>query len=207
MISISILLKLISTIVGLSENEGKDCWRACDKQQGPCDWCGEGGMCCRKGSRWAGNGCDGTIGGRRRHECSFSTEDENFPDEAWNSTVQKIIRLKLRTIWNDPIGTIRKFDPNHKDFDQEYGKYLYDPNQDTTLPDCKDPNEALCKKWWGTTRREQDISFNERKMLRLAFHDCSPYENGGGGCDGCLNLDQNLPDNDGLQFSVAVLVS
>ena len=48
---------------------------------------------------------------------------------------------------------------------------------------------------------------NERKTLRLAFHDCSPYKNGGGGCDGSLSLDENLPDNDGLQFTVAVLVS
>ena len=51
----------------------------------------------------------------------------------------------------------------------------------------------------------QDIAFNERKMLRLAFHDCVPYEDGTGGCDGCLNLDENLEGNDGLQFTVAVL--
>ena len=51
------------------------------------------------------------------------------------------------------------------------------------------------------------IAINERKMLRLAFHDCLLYEDGTGGCDGCLNLnsDENLDDNDGLQFTVAVL--
>lgn len=28
---------------------------------------------------------------------------------------------------------------------------------------------------------------NAPKALRLAFHDCIPYEDGSGGCDGCLN--------------------
>ena len=27
----------------------------------------------------------------------------------------------------------------------------------------------------------------ENKVLRLVFHDCIPYEDGTGGCDGCLN--------------------
>ena len=121
--------------------------------------------------------------------------------------------MKLRTIWNDATAKTQKFDPNNVKSDKESRKFLYDPENVTTEPDCIDINEDLCKKWWSTdgknTRRADDIAFNERKMLRLAFHDCSPYENGGGGCDGCLNLDQNLPDNenDGLQFSVAVLVS
>ena len=42
-------------------------------------------------------------------------------------------------------------------------------------------------------------------MLRLAFHDCVKYKKGGGGCDGCLNLDKNLDDNNGLQYTIAVL--
>merc|ERR1719331_3045639 len=28
---------------------------------------------------------------------------------------------------------------------------------------------------------------DENKLIRLAFHDCIPYEDGTGGCDGCLN--------------------
>ena len=86
-----------------------------------------------------------------------------------------------------------------------YQDFLYDPNGNTTIRDCKDPKESKCKDWWGPQRRSQDIAFNERKMLRLAFHDCFLYEDGSGGCDGCLNLDENLDGNDGLQFSVAVL--
>ena len=46
---------------------------------------------------------------------------------------------------------------------------------------------------------------DQAKMLRLAFHDCLKYDDGTGGCDGCLNLDENLEGNDGLQFAVAVL--
>ena len=40
---------------------------------------------------------------------------------------------------------------------------------------------------------------------RLAFHDCAPYTDKTGGCDGCLNLDENLHENNGLQYPVAVL--
>ena len=41
-------------------NEGKDCWWGCKKKQGPCEWCGTEGWCCRLG--WTGNGCDGSMG-------------------------------------------------------------------------------------------------------------------------------------------------
>ena len=94
------------------------------------------------------------------------------------------------------------YEPSKK----EYQDFLYDPNGNTTIIDCIDPENSKCKiEWWGPKRRSLDIAFNERKMLRLAFHDCFLYQNRSGGCDGCLNLDENLDDNDGLQFSVAVL--
>ena len=60
------------------------------------------------------------------------------------------------------------------------------------------------------------------KMLRLGFHDCLKYEDGTGGCDGCLNWegvgfrhtqgnpDYKYPDvgntnNNGLGLTVLVL--
>ena len=52
----------------------------------------------------------------------------------------------------------------------------------------------------------RDISFQERKAVRLAFHDCVPYKDGTGGCDGCLNFDENFHDNHGLQTTAAMLV-
>ena len=48
--------------------------------------------------------------------------------------------------------------------------------------------------------------FNEPKAIRLAFHDCMPYEDGGG-CDGCLNFEVNEDEHNVLQHSVAILVS
>ena len=48
------------------KNAGKGCWHQCNKQPGPCEYCGTGG-CCRKGV--ARNGCDGLIGGARYHSC------------------------------------------------------------------------------------------------------------------------------------------
>ena len=54
------------------KNAGQQCWWGCNKNQGPCSWCGSEGMCCRK--YWKGNGCDGSIGGGRRHECTKKPE-------------------------------------------------------------------------------------------------------------------------------------
>ena len=42
-------------------------------------------------------------------------------------------------------------------------------------------------------------------LCRLVFHDCIPYVGGGGGCDGCLNMDENLDGNMGLQHTLATL--
>ena len=58
------------------ENEGKECWDNCGRLQGSCPWCGSEGMCCRVANGNAnrvGNGCDGYIGGRNRHECTLAS--------------------------------------------------------------------------------------------------------------------------------------
>ncbi len=54
-------------------------------------------------------------------------------------------------------------------------------------------------------KRPRNLAFTEAKALRLAFHDCFLYEDGTGGCDGCLNLDENLEANTGLQHTAAIL--
>ena len=43
-------------------------------------------------------------------------------------------------------------------------------------------------------------------MNRLAFHDCMPYEDGTGGCDGCLDFNENEEDHNVLQPTVAIFV-
>ena len=55
---------------------GKDCYFKCSYKQGPCKWCGKEGMCCsqrrkNKDDQEGGfkNGCDGTFGGKTKHEC------------------------------------------------------------------------------------------------------------------------------------------
>ena len=58
------------------ENEGEECWDNCSRLQGGCPWCGSEGMCCRVANGNAnrvGNGCDGYIGGRNRHECTLAS--------------------------------------------------------------------------------------------------------------------------------------
>jgi len=47
------------------------------------------------------------------------------------------------------------------------------------------------------------LGFHTRKVIQLAFHDCLKYEDGSGGCDGCLNwtgmddLHEEPPNNMG----------
>ena len=50
------------------ENTEKMCWKDCNEKNGPCKWCGEIGMCCKRGLKK--NGCDGNIGGHTLHVCA-----------------------------------------------------------------------------------------------------------------------------------------
>jgi len=59
-------------------NAGRNCWRACGRQQGPCAWCGTG-VCCRSGWWDTSNGCDGIIGHHRRHACVLPAPTEAVP--------------------------------------------------------------------------------------------------------------------------------
>ena len=149
------------------------------------------------------------------------------PGKQWTAQEVKVIRLKLKKIWDNAIEITKQFDPDvlklwpsklkedMKAYEYDYNltnqedvEYLYDPEHEMSIPDCdgtKGFEDKLCKKFWAKKRREEDIAFNERKTLRLAFHDCVPYEDGTGGCDGCLNFDDNLEENNGLQFTAAVL--
>merc|ERR1719445_1165702 len=52
------------------QNEGEDCWKECNKTQGPCAFCGAGGLCCRHGWHVHEGGCDGFLGIEgRNHVC------------------------------------------------------------------------------------------------------------------------------------------
>ena len=45
----------------------------CGEVSGQCDYCvsidPSKGYCCRKGTKWATNGCDGKAGSKRHHQC------------------------------------------------------------------------------------------------------------------------------------------
>ena len=42
---------------------------------------------------------------------SLGSPNPNEPDEVWTSHVVKVIRLKLRVIWDDAIEITKQFDP------------------------------------------------------------------------------------------------
>ena len=83
--------------------------------------------------------------------------------------------------------------------------YLYDPKHRLSTPDC-DLKKDLCKIWWQDGPRQRNMAFSEPKAIRLAFHDCMPYEDSEGGCDGCLNFEVNEDEHNVLQPTVAILV-
>ena len=43
-----------------------------------------------------------------------------------------------------------------------------------------------CTGWCDTQKGQNPIRPSAPKIVRLAFHDCLKYEDGTGGCDGCL---------------------
>jgi len=73
------------------QHEDEDCWGACHQQEGYCGWCGDDGLCCRKG--WEGNGCDGEIGGHSGHKCAANPgpvfDVQNAGKDCWNGCNQQ----------------------------------------------------------------------------------------------------------------------
>ena len=115
-----------------------------------------------------------------------------------------IIRSKILYLWKNDKTTVKDFDygsPGAKSL-----KYVFDEDKHLSTKDCG--NKGLCGTYWASNVRLNHLAFSTRKAIRLAFHDCIPYKDGSGGCDGCINFEdeQNLSDNNVLQHSVATLV-
>ena len=62
------------------QNEGRECYKACDMKQGPCKWCGSGGMCCSQNQERNDTsvGCDGRFVGQTRPKCVLDPLGEFF---------------------------------------------------------------------------------------------------------------------------------
>lgn len=59
---------------------GEDCWNPCAQKGGHCAWCGEGGMCCRKGWKLNPPECQGVTSFRTaKHECVVRGADATPP--------------------------------------------------------------------------------------------------------------------------------
>ena len=140
--------------------------------------------------------------------------ERGSPGIPWTDEQASIIKDKLIKLWGSHmkytktlVGTHfkaedEKLEPYYEDaYDEDW---LYDPTKRLTTVDCDD-SESMCRTYWGD-KRVSNLGFSPTKAIRLAFHDCVPYEDGTGGCDGCLNLDDNLAHNNVLQPTVALLV-
>ena len=132
------------------------------------------------------------------------------PGVPWTEEQANIIRDKILYLWNDNIGFTMQFDHRYKN--APFKDWTYDPTKILITKNCIYGCMSLCDSWYNEPNRLDDQGFTARKALRLAFHDCIPYKDNDGnpiagtGCDGCLNIDEDLIDNNGLQITMAVLV-
>ena len=141
-------------------------------------------------------------------------ERDETISNGWSELRAQIIKEKLITLWDNQYKYTTSIVDKHfedvnsrlseKSVGAKNGDWLYDPTEKLTTLDCID-SEDLCRTYW-SDKRTSNLAFSETKAIRLAFHDCVPYEGGIGGCDGCINFDDNLVHNNVLQPSVALLV-
>ena len=61
----------IDIFVAKNVNTGVGCLGKCGGKEGPCQWCGPTSMCCTQNPKISKNtnGCDGSFGGLKIHEC------------------------------------------------------------------------------------------------------------------------------------------
>ena len=115
-------------------------------------------------------------------------------------------RNKLFKLWmkNEMRNTVKNFDQMVHGLggNPGYTDYLHEDDLRLSTVDCN-MGKDQCRTSWNA--RLSDINFSPAKAIRLAFHDCQPYIDGSGGCDGCINFDENVAENDVLQHSVAIL--
>ena len=61
------------------QNLGELCWSACykagDKVNSQCNYCGKKGICCRQGTQK--KECDGKVGGLEKHVCTKPPNEGN----------------------------------------------------------------------------------------------------------------------------------
>ena len=126
------------------------------------------------------------------------------PGAPWTENQAVIIRNKILYLWRTDVymKNVENFD--FKNPDATDTDYIYDPDRHLSELDC-DINKMMCRTGWAKNARLDSIAFSPEKAIRLAFHDCQPYVDGSGGCDGCINFEENVAENDVLQHSVGVL--
>jgi hypothetical protein len=126
------------------------------------------------------------------------------PGAKWTEGQAEIIQEKLYRLWKTSWNIQKDFDFQNEDAADT--DYVYDPNRRLSTLDCEIRGDDMCSQSWTSGKRENNMAFKEPKAIRLAFHDCMPYTDGTGGCDGCLNFKENDDTNNMLRTSIAILV-
>jgi len=135
----------LNLAIGL-ENGGENCWTDCKGKQGKCAYCGFDGYCCRKD--WtAGNGCDGSFGGEKEHQCvlkpsSSTTECKDSQPAKWNNNWGNLCE-KYVGPWNK-CDKIWSYCDNKK-----CGEFCKKTCNKCTATECKDSQPAKWNNNWG----------------------------------------------------------
>ena len=121
----------------------------------------------------------------------FGVYQPGTPGVSWTENQAYIIKSKLLKLWKTPRKYVKQIDLGLNS--NLAIKYVYDPKLKTVNPDYeKCISKEACDEQFRNGKRLMSFEFTERKAVRLAFHDCLGYlDNPKGGCDGCLNFDEN----------------
>jgi hypothetical protein len=129
------------------KNAGEDCWDACDKNQGPCSWCGTG-ICCRYGWRDTSNGCDGTVGIQgKRHVC-VADHLPTFPCGNWHT------RMTRCEAWGTD-----DCEPGEKDFSYRSCGHGKDERKCGTRATCEIKSDSY--EVWEDTPYRMQVTLND----------------------------------------------
>ena len=107
-----------------------------------------------------------------------------------------IIRSKILHLWQKSKEFAKDFDFGTSE--AKNTDYVHDPTKKLSTKDCGD--KGLCSVYWAEGLRLSGIAFTERKAIRLAFHDCVPYADGTGGCNGCLDWNGMIKTEGNFNF-------
>ena len=118
----------------------------------------------------------------------------------WTDEEVELVKEKLWSVMSNPDRFVKIFSGKKKKKKEQCGEACWkdcdafdkDPTTHPFCPHCDDvPDGGIdqcCTGWCDTKNSMRTIRPSATKFVRLGFHDCLKYQDGSGGCDGCLDF-------------------